>query len=70
MGVQYIICHWAINRTDPQNLLSTILDVPLQRLLKGCSILYTKFTFFGVRVSVIGAILVCSSITLVILKQA
>jgi len=24
------------------------------RLLKGCSTLYTKFTFFGVRVSVIG----------------
>ena len=29
MGVQYMICHWAINRTDPQNLLSTTLDVPL-----------------------------------------
>ena len=40
------------------------------RLLKGCSILYTKFIFFGVRVSVIRAILVCSSITKVILKQA
>ena len=25
-----MICHWAINRTDPQNLLSTTLDVPLQ----------------------------------------
>jgi len=24
-----MICHWAINRTDPQNLLSTTLDVPL-----------------------------------------
>ena len=23
MGVRYTICHWAINRTDPQNLLST-----------------------------------------------
>jgi len=32
MKVQYTICHWAINRTDPQNLLSTILDVPLQKL--------------------------------------
>ena len=30
MGVRYTICHWAINRTDSQNLLSTILDVPLQ----------------------------------------
>ena len=30
MGVQYTICHWAINRTDPQNSLSTTLDVPLQ----------------------------------------
>ena len=29
VGVQYTICHWAINRTDPQNLLSTTLDVPL-----------------------------------------
>ena len=29
MGVQYTICHWAINRTDSQNLLSIILDVPL-----------------------------------------
>ena len=30
MGVQYMICHWAINRTDPQNLLSITLDVLLQ----------------------------------------
>jgi len=30
MGVRYTICHWATNRTDPQNLLSTSLDVPLQ----------------------------------------
>jgi len=30
MGVQYTIYHWAINRTDPQNLLSMTLDVPLQ----------------------------------------
>jgi len=29
MGVRYMICHWAINRTDPQNSLSTTLDVPL-----------------------------------------
>jgi len=27
-----MICHWAINRTDPQNLLNTTLDVPLQHL--------------------------------------
>jgi len=40
------------------------------RLLKGCFTLYTKFTFFVIRVSVIGAILVCLSITLVILEQA
>jgi len=25
-----MICHWATNRTDPQNLLSMTLDVPLQ----------------------------------------
>jgi len=37
---------------------------------KGSSILYTRFTFLSVRVHVIGAILVCLSITLVILKQA
>jgi len=37
------------------------------RLLKECSILYTGFAF---RVSVIRAILVCLSITLVILEQA
>ena len=24
-----MICHWAINITDPQNSLSTTLDVPL-----------------------------------------
>ena len=30
VGVRYTICHWAINRTDPQNLLSMTLDVPLQ----------------------------------------
>jgi len=28
--VRYTICYWAINRTDPQNLLSMTLDVPLQ----------------------------------------
>jgi len=28
-----MICHWAINRTDPQNLLSTTLDVLLQMIL-------------------------------------
>jgi len=40
------------------------------RLLKGFSTLYTRFTFLSVRVYVIGAILVCLSITLVILEQA
>jgi len=30
VGVRYMIYHWAINRTDPQNLLSTTLDVLLQ----------------------------------------
>ena len=30
--MRYTICHWATNRTDPQNLLSTSLDVPLQSL--------------------------------------
>jgi len=29
MGTQYTICRWAINRSDPQNLLSVTLDVPL-----------------------------------------
>jgi len=29
VGVQYTICYWAINRIDPQNLLSMTLDVPL-----------------------------------------
>jgi len=29
MGTQYTICCWAINRSDPQNLLSVTLDVPL-----------------------------------------
>jgi len=33
MGVRYMICHWAINRTDPQNSLSMTLDVPLHLLL-------------------------------------
>ena len=32
--MRYTICHWATNRTDPQNLLSTSLDVPLQALEK------------------------------------
>jgi len=40
------------------------------RLLKGSSILYTRFTFLSVRVHMIGAILVCLSITLIILEQA
>jgi len=30
MEVRYTICYWAINRTDPQNSLSTTLDIPLQ----------------------------------------
>jgi len=61
MGVQYMICHWAINRTDPQNLLSTTLDVLLQmRLLEG---FFTLYTSLSVRVSRIGAKLVCLSIT-------
>jgi len=40
------------------------------RFLKESSALYTRFTFFSIRVSVIGAILVCLSITKVILEQA
>jgi len=28
--MRYMICHWATNRSDPQNLLSITLDVPLQ----------------------------------------
>ena len=27
--MRYTICYWDINRTDPQNLLSMTLDVPL-----------------------------------------
>jgi len=30
MGTRYMICRWAINRSDPQNLLSITLDVLLQ----------------------------------------
>jgi len=33
MGTRYMICRWAINRSDPQNLLSVTLDVPLQSVL-------------------------------------
>ena len=29
-----MICYWATNRSDPQNLLSITLDVPLQRYCK------------------------------------
>ena len=39
------------------------------RLLERSSTLYTRFTFFSVRVSVIEAIIVCLSITKVILEQ-
>jgi len=31
-----MICHWATNRTDPQNLLSMTLNVPLQLLYSSC----------------------------------
>ena len=31
MGTRYTICRWAINRSDPQNLLSVTLDVPLHK---------------------------------------
>jgi len=48
MEVRYTICYWAINRTDPQNSLSTTLDVPLYLagnsilvLILGCEV--TKF---------------------------
>jgi len=34
MGMRYTICRWAISRSDPQNLLSVTLDVPLQQLQK------------------------------------
>ena len=30
VGMRYTIYHWATNRSDPQNLLSITLDVPLQ----------------------------------------
>jgi len=33
MGTRYTICHWAINRLDPQNLLSVTLDILLHTLL-------------------------------------
>jgi len=35
MGTRYMICRWAINRSDPQNLLSVTLDVPLQMIATG-----------------------------------
>jgi len=34
-----MICYWAINRTDPQNLLSTTLDV----LLHHSNILFQSY---------------------------
>jgi len=40
MGVRYTICHWAINRADPQNSLSTTLDVPLQRVVYYATLLF------------------------------
>ena len=44
VGVQYMICYQAINRTDPQNLLSTTLDVPLQKPKKRRKLELTQFT--------------------------
>jgi len=41
-----MICHWAINRTDPQNLLSTTLDVPLQFLSYYYVAPQTNMTYF------------------------
>ena len=40
MGVRYTICHWAINRTDSQNSLSTTLDI----LLHCCWFAYFPLT--------------------------
>ena len=33
--MRYMICHWATNRSDPQNLLSITLDVPLHLVPEG-----------------------------------
>jgi len=32
IGIRYMICHWATNRSDPQNLLSVTLDIPLHHV--------------------------------------
>ena len=45
MGVRYMICHWAINRTDPQNSLSTTLDIPLHHLPTSCPCSKAKVQF-------------------------
>jgi len=37
IGTRYIICYWTTNRSDPQNLLSITLDVPLQGVVTQCS---------------------------------
>ena len=49
MGVQYTICYWAINRTDPQNLLSTTLDVPLQLAISVLWLPVNKFTVLTIK---------------------
>ena len=42
-----MICHWAINRTDHQNLLSTTLDVPLQKGVKEIlKVVIVSFLYF------------------------
>ena len=51
-------------------IIKELMEIWLNEVCDRCFTLYTKFTFFGIRVSVIGAILVCLSITLVILEQA
>ena len=48
--IQYTVCHWATNRSDPQNLLSITLDVPLQLLenfLQKCSMEYTLYPWIS-----------------------
>ena len=47
MGTRYTICRWAINRSDPQNLLSVTLDVPLQRTHARTRQLKTTVSVYG-----------------------
>ena len=56
VGVQYTICYWAINRTDPQNLLSTTIDVPLQL----CTAIWRTLLMLRLGVGLVPQYVLCS----------